>query len=41
MKKEAAKTISNMTMSLSKLFVQASSPLIHMPKIPESLKKQK
>lgn len=41
MKKAVAKTVSNMAMSLSKVFVQASSPLIHMPKIPESLKKQK
>ncbi|WP_445489266.1 AgrD family cyclic lactone autoinducer peptide [Niallia sp. 03133] len=36
-----AKHISNVTASLSKMFVQASSPLIHMPKIPASLKKEK
>lgn len=41
MKKEIAKGISKVTTACSKVFVQASSPFSHAPKIPESLKKQK
>ncbi|WP_088104342.1 cyclic lactone autoinducer peptide [Halalkalibacter urbisdiaboli] len=41
MKKEMAKGISKVTTAYSSLFVQASSPLAHAPKIPDSLKKQK
>ncbi|MFT8323183.1 MAG: cyclic lactone autoinducer peptide [Bacillus sp. (in: firmicutes)] len=41
MKKATAKYVSNLTSSMSKMFVQASSPLIHLPKIPTSLKKVK
>ncbi|WP_141432625.1 AgrD family cyclic lactone autoinducer peptide [Bacillus sp. 03113] len=39
--KKAAKSLSKVTHSLSTMFVKASSPLIHSPKIPESLKKSK
>ncbi|MGP7817067.1 AgrD family cyclic lactone autoinducer peptide [Niallia sp. 01092] len=41
MKKATAKHLSNATLSLSKMFVKASSPLFHLPKIPTSLKKEK
>ncbi|MDQ0340092.1 cyclic lactone autoinducer peptide [Caldalkalibacillus uzonensis] len=39
--KKTAKCISKMTLALSKVFVNASSPFTHAPKIPESLKKTK
>ncbi|EHL78239.1 MULTISPECIES: AgrD family cyclic lactone autoinducer peptide [Bacillus] len=39
--KKAAKVLSNTTRVMAKVFVQASSPLAHAPKIPESLKKAK
>ncbi|MBP3040540.1 cyclic lactone autoinducer peptide [Bacillaceae bacterium Marseille-Q3522] len=39
--KQAAKYISKATLAVSKVFVQASSPLAHAPKIPQSLKKTK
>ncbi|MBU8908748.1 AgrD family cyclic lactone autoinducer peptide [Desertibacillus haloalkaliphilus] len=39
--KKAAKYASQMTLALSKVFVSASSPALHAPKIPESLKKAK
>lgn len=39
--KKTAKLVSKMTVGVSKVFVQASSPWAHMPKIPESLKKAK
>ncbi|WP_088104343.1 AgrD family cyclic lactone autoinducer peptide [Halalkalibacter urbisdiaboli] len=41
MKKELAKGVSKVTTACSSLFVQASSPFSHAPKIPDSLKKQK
>jgi cyclic lactone autoinducer peptide len=39
--KKAAKILSKTTRVMANVFVQASSPLAHMPKIPESLKKAK
>lgn len=39
--KKTTKLISKATYACSKLFVNASSPLLHLPKIPESLKKAK
>ncbi|WP_416147419.1 AgrD family cyclic lactone autoinducer peptide [Salipaludibacillus sp. HK11] len=39
--KRTAKTVSKMTKSLSSVFVSASSPFVHAPKIPASLKKTK
>ncbi|MED3646668.1 cyclic lactone autoinducer peptide [Halalkalibacterium halodurans] len=39
--KRTAKVISKATLGISKAFVNASSPLIYAPKIPNSLKKQK
>lgn len=39
--KKIAKMISKITLGLSTVFVKASSPILHAPKIPESLKKAK
>ncbi|MGO4890615.1 AgrD family cyclic lactone autoinducer peptide [Anaerobacillus sp. MEB173] len=39
--KKTAKYVSLMTVALSKIFVNASSPALHAPKIPKSLKKEK
>ncbi len=39
--KKTAKYVSKLTLGLSSAFVKASSPLVHVPKIPESLKKAK
>ncbi|QKS70591.1 cyclic lactone autoinducer peptide [Paenalkalicoccus suaedae] len=39
--KRTAKAMSTVSKALGATFVQASSPLIHMPKIPSSLRKQK
>lgn len=39
--KRTAKYISKATLGLSKVFVKASSPWGHAPKIPASLKKTK
>lgn len=39
--KKTAKVLSKMTLGVSSVFVKASSPGLHIPKIPQSLKKAK
>ncbi|WP_100405821.1 AgrD family cyclic lactone autoinducer peptide [Bacillus solitudinis] len=39
--KKTAKALSKVTAGISTVFVNASSPLIHAPNVPESLKKAK
>ncbi|RKL68259.1 cyclic lactone autoinducer peptide [Salipaludibacillus neizhouensis] len=39
--RKTAKVLSSMTRQLSTVFVSASSPLVHVPKIPKSLRVSK